>query len=1533
MSAASGRDDDLDREEETLPGVPLPDSEGPRADDPQADDDGLGRDDRTIVGGYEDLPTQAPTDPDQPIDPDDTADIDPRELDTGDFGTPSREMETGDLTEAASGLRDDEETLAPTELDTGDLTEVSRELQGEQATMAGFEAPHHPDDVHETEMDTGDLTEASRELQDENATIAGFGVAHDDDDDDDDRSPTEMDTGDLTEAAQGLDDDATIAGFGPPGGEPQRPARKAPLEDDDATIVGGMADLGRGKAVEDDTLGAEGETIIGGAGATQGPSPPSRTKSHGAAGTRRLGRRKKVKQITKKKGVTATRRDPAAGGPSGPTPGVGPPGQMKLEKGELLAGRYELVRRLGVGGMGEVWQARHTLLDGMRAIKVIKASISRDPTFRERFLSEGQTMMRVKHPGVVEVTDLDETRENRELFMVMQYLKGRTLYDAVRDADDPLQGDLRNTVRIYMENAIGIQRIHDERIVHKDLKTDNTLLVVGDDGLEHPKVIDFGLAKRLEDPDVPPEEGAKDDPERGKHEKGTRAGMDMQTTLSGTLAYMAPEQFAAKASTFQSDIYAWGVMFYEAFFNGEYPMPRGGLMHYMNMHGDDARRADYLAETRPDLPEFLAKLIDQCMETHKEDRPESFTWIAEQLQWWLDIPVRRAKRNKMLAMVGGFLLMVSIAVAGFMMSETLAALGVLEVAAGDVEFQTQADDQKVYLPDSALKELRFSAEITGEPKDPVFEVDGKVRQVEAAVEMIAHTNGEEVAHLITTVDLSDLPDGEHEIVFAAADGGAPTNMTIVVDRKAPTIEQVSVDVGNGAGNFSDEESPDVRVVLDEDTIDRVLAQVEGGKRRVGATESGAKREKSYLVSATADGDGTWRMTIEVADFAGNTTRAPFEYVCDTGDPTARIADVKNVNGESVLQVRDGVNAKLSTTVSEAGVATLKAGDAASIEKTVDAAGPVVFDLPPVPGTDLATTFTFTDRAGNATTSKLRVHQQSDTTSLKTTDGDTKLNVTGEDEIQLVVHRTYDIAAADLGLSALRLRDAAGVEVNEAPVLLEPTFGAADRFQVAATIGGDDLPEGTWRVSPVGQGEARIQPLTLTIDRARPKVIGGFKVREENGREVAPGTWSKSQVVVVDVEVEDLSLQSIALGDAELVSENARPGRHVYTFRWDLEVQDTNSAALSLTDATGNQTNRPLKVNGDWDAPILNLIEPVPTKTYNDQNSTPFAGTCSEEKYDLIITTDGLANGEASARFAQTSPTVAAAALFAVGENWRVSVIARDRAGNESAPLVLTIDVEQLEIKLPKEFLWEENGISAWMDKVDPGDVVIGGRVVPVKSEVYIDRHEVTNAEYRRFLAAAKAWRPEKAGERAPWAHKEQPKGWDYTPPAKTWADPKWSADELPVVNVTYWDAHAYAAWSGRRLPKEAEWVKAAAKDPELPDLRRFTTGNTWESGKIVTNEMTAKASFQGPHPAKSGKDESPLGCLHMGGNVSEWVDLQRVPDGARTTGVRGGNWYLSPRASELRDTPALPYARSQRSDTIGFRTVCEGESVLPRVKQ
>src|SRR5207244_1271040 len=142
--------------------------------------------------------------------------------------------------------------------------------------------------------------------------------------------------------------------------------------------------------------------------------------------------------------------------------------------------------------------------------------------------------------------------------------------------------------------------------------------------------------------------------------------------------------------------------------------------------------------------------------------------------------------------------------------------------------------------------------------------------------------------------------------------------------------------------------------------------------------------------------------------------------------------------------------------------------------------------------------------------------------------------------------------------------------------------------------------------------------------------------------------------------------------------------------------------------------------------------------------------------------------------------------------------------------------------------------------------------------------EVTNAQYRAFLAAVKA-----QGDEA-WRHPDQPKGWDHAPMSATWGDAKWNADGLPVVGVSYWDACAFAKWSGRRLPTEAEWVKAAAKstakgEVELRQWPPFCGGEEWRDGVLATSE-----SVKGPVPAdgpvtQGGVDDvSPAGCLHMG---------------------------------------------------------------------
>jgi formylglycine-generating enzyme required for sulfatase activity len=208
-------------------------------------------------------------------------------------------------------------------------------------------------------------------------------------------------------------------------------------------------------------------------------------------------------------------------------------------------------------------------------------------------------------------------------------------------------------------------------------------------------------------------------------------------------------------------------------------------------------------------------------------------------------------------------------------------------------------------------------------------------------------------------------------------------------------------------------------------------------------------------------------------------------------------------------------------------------------------------------------------------------------------------------------------------------------------------------------------------------------------------------------------------------------------------------------------------------------------------------------------------------------------------------------------------------------------------------------------------------------QAYVDRTEVTNRQYREFLAAV-------AGGDATWCHPGEPKGWSHVPAAATWSDARWNADDLPVVNVAYWDAYAFAKWTGRRLPTDAEWVKAAAKSKSADEieLRLWPpfAGAAWREGVLATSELTLG---KGPVSALDTTDVSPAGCLHMGGNVSEWVERPLAAPDESPAGIRGGNWFFSRVAATVRDVPSKPFDRSLRAATIGFRCALDAASVRP----
>ncbi len=199
----------------------------------------------------------------------------------------------------------------------------------------------------------------------------------------------------------------------------------------------------------------------------------------------------------------------------------------------VIGGRYQLVQRLGWGGMATVWAGEDLILGRPVAVKVLHEGLAQDVGFRGRFERETHHAALLSHPNVVTVHDSGQDDET--LFMVMELVDGRSLRSILSSAVGPVA--LSHTVRLGRQVLAALAHAHARGIVHRDIKPAN-ILIDEDDVV---KVADFGIAKAAEDTtDLSP------------------AGMVM-----GTAAYVSPEQAAGRAVTPASDLYSLGCVLYE----------------------------------------------------------------------------------------------------------------------------------------------------------------------------------------------------------------------------------------------------------------------------------------------------------------------------------------------------------------------------------------------------------------------------------------------------------------------------------------------------------------------------------------------------------------------------------------------------------------------------------------------------------------------------------------------------------------------------------------------------------------------------------------------------------------------------------------------------------------------------------------------------------------------------------------------------------------------------------------------------------
>ncbi|HET9957826.1 MAG TPA: protein kinase [Polyangiaceae bacterium] len=203
--------------------------------------------------------------------------------------------------------------------------------------------------------------------------------------------------------------------------------------------------------------------------------------------------------------------------------------------GKVIAGRYRLEARIGEGGMGIVYRARHVLIDRVVAVKLIRPDLRGETHLRAWMLREARAANRVDHAHIIDIHDIGET-DDGELYLVMEYLVGIPLSSELARGPVPLA----RALDILEQMGAALTRAHDLGVVHRDLKSDNILLTQRGGRKDFVKILDFGLAALAHDPRLAP--------------KGA---------VFGTPEYMSPEQARGEQAGPHSDLYALGVLFFE----------------------------------------------------------------------------------------------------------------------------------------------------------------------------------------------------------------------------------------------------------------------------------------------------------------------------------------------------------------------------------------------------------------------------------------------------------------------------------------------------------------------------------------------------------------------------------------------------------------------------------------------------------------------------------------------------------------------------------------------------------------------------------------------------------------------------------------------------------------------------------------------------------------------------------------------------------------------------------------------------------
>ncbi|MDX1382094.1 MAG: protein kinase [Thermoanaerobaculia bacterium] len=274
-------------------------------------------------------------------------------------------------------------------------------------------------------------------------------------------------------------------------------------------------------------------------------------------------------------------------------------------KAPTRLGRYQILDRIGAGGMGEVYRARDSELGRIVAVKVLRQLSEANPEHRARFRREARAAAALNHPNIATVFDFGEETggegEASVLFLAMEYVEGESLERAL--GREP---DLEDVVRVGIRIARGLQAAHAAGLVHRDLKSSNILITRNDRGqIDGVKILDFGLAKAYTASEAFAEFGQSD------------MSLTQEGRVVGTPHYMAPELFKGVAADPRSDLFSFGVVLYRLLAR-RLPFPGDSLIEVLESLAGSGPPP--LEELRRDLPPELVRVVHKLLERSRERR-------------------------------------------------------------------------------------------------------------------------------------------------------------------------------------------------------------------------------------------------------------------------------------------------------------------------------------------------------------------------------------------------------------------------------------------------------------------------------------------------------------------------------------------------------------------------------------------------------------------------------------------------------------------------------------------------------------------------------------------------------------------------------------------------------------------------------------------------------------------------------------------------------------------------------------------------